>query len=265
MKLPNVKAMAIAVQNGAKKNTPQILMAFGIGGMITTTILAVKATPKAIKLLENAEEEKRQNDDSDCDAVKLTPLEIAKATWKVYIPAVSIGTVSVICLIGSSSVSAKRTAALATAYKISETALSEYKDAIVETVGEKKAKAVKDKVAEKKIEKNPLKETNIIITDKGYSLCFDTLSGRYFKSDMNTIKKAENEINLRLREDNYVSLNTLYDILDISHTKLSEELGWSINTNGSVELEVSAQIADDGQPCLVIDFSPMPIYDYWKL
>lgn len=270
MNKPNLKGIVRSVQTEVAKRSPQILMGIGIAGMVTSTVLAVKATPKALKLIEKAEDQKME--DQLNDGVKpneveetLTPVETVKAAWKAYIPAAAVGAVSIVCLIGSSNVNARRTAALATAYKLSETALTEYKDAVVETIGEKKVQAVKDKVAEKRIEKNPVSKNEVIVTGKGSSLCFESLSGRYFNSDMNAIKKAENELNLLLRDENFVSVNTLYDLLDIEHTKLSDELGWNIEKDGYLELEVSAQVADDGRPCLVIDYSSMPTYDYWKL
>ena len=38
----------------AEKNSPAILTGLGIAGGITTTVLAVKATPKALKLIEES-------------------------------------------------------------------------------------------------------------------------------------------------------------------------------------------------------------------
>lgn len=270
MNVPNIKGFAHNVQMSVAKNSPKILMGVGIAGMVTSTVLAVKATPKALKLIEEAEDQKMENQLNDgikpTEIVEtLTPVETVKATWKAYIPAVSVGAVSIACLLGSTNINARRTAALATAYKLSETALTEYKDAVVETIGEKKAKAVKDKIAEKRVKENPVSKNEVIVTGTGTSLCYDTLSGRYFQSDMNAIKKAENELNMMLRDENYVSLNSLYDMLKLEHTKMSDELGWNIDRDGYVEIEVSAQISEDSQPCLVLDFSAMPRYEYWKL
>lgn len=270
MNKPNLKKLVRNVRIGIGEHSPKILMGVGIAGMVTTTVVAVKATPKALKMIEEAENDKMEKQLED--GVKpteiietLTPLETVKATWKAYVPAAVIGAVSIACLLGSCSVSGKRTAALATAYKLSEAALSEYKDAVIETIGEKKAEEVLNKKAEKQLAANPVGKNEIIFTGKGTALCYDTLSGRYFQSDMNTIKKAENEMNLCLREENYISLNSFYDMLNLEPTKFGEELGWNIETDGYVDIEVSAQIAEDQTPCLVLDFSSMPRYDYWKL
>lgn len=243
------------VQTEVLKHSPEILTGIGIAGMITTTILAVKVTPKALILME---ERKR-----DLEMEKLTPIEIIKTTWKCYIPAVITGTVSIGCLIGASSVNARRNAALATAYKLSETALSEYRDKVVETIGEKKEQTIQEKIDKDHVDKNPVSKSEVIITEKGNTLCYDSISGRYFKSDIEKIKKAVNELNRKMTYDIYVSLSEFYDELDLDHTLLSDDLGWSID-DGLIDVSFSSQIADDGTPCIVINYAIAPKYDYSK-
>jgi hypothetical protein len=142
-----------SVQTMVTQHSPEILTGIGIAGMVTTTILAVKATPKALKLLKEREEVQKE---------PLTPVETVKTCWKCYIPAAVTGTLSVACLIGASSVNARRNAALATAYKLSETALTEYREKVVETIGEKKEQAVRDAIAKDKVEKNPVKSQELL-------------------------------------------------------------------------------------------------------
>lgn len=237
------------------KRSPEILTGIGIAGMVTTTVLAVKATPKALVLIGQAENEKERD---------LTAIETVKVAWKPYIPAIVTGTMSTVCLIGASSVNLRRNAALATAYKLSETAFAEYKDKVIETVGEKKEKIVKEKVAEERIKKNPVTKNDVIITGNGSTLCYDSLSGRYFQSDIESIKKAVNELNRRMVYDVYVSLNEFYDELDLDHTIMGDDLGWNLD-NGLIEVGFSSHIADNGTPCIVIDFHVAPRYDYSKL
>ena len=217
MKLPklNLSKVAKNMQHTLGKYSPQILTGIGVAGMITTVVLAVKATPKALELIEDRKEE--------LDADKLTIVDTVKAAWKPYVPAAVTGVLSTVCIIGGNAVGTRRTAALAAAYKISETALHEYKDAIVETVGEEKAKEVKEKVIQNKLDKNPVVEKQIIVTNKGTFLCYDSLSGRYFQSDIETIRKAQNDINDYLFSEDYASLNMFYDFLGLEHTRLGEE------------------------------------------
>lgn len=247
------KASVVKFFKDAKEVTlrhkPEILMALGATGLITTTFVAVRATPKALKHIE--EEKKRLNVD------KLTVIETVKATWKDYVPATVTGTASLICLIGSSSENLKRGAALTTAYKISEAALTDYKDAVKELVGDKKAQAIKEKVTKKQIEKNPVTKNDVIVTDRGNTLCYDAISGRYFYSDIDLIRKAENKINRRMLSEMYISLNEFYDELNLDHIAVGDDLGWRVE-DGYIELSFGSHLSDDGRPCLVIEYNIAP-------
>lgn len=236
--------------------SPEILTGIGIAGMITTTVLAVKATPKAMSLIE----EKKNEEWTD----ELSPLEIVKIAWKPYIPAIVTGATSVACIIGASSVNAKRNAALTAAYKLSETALTEYREKVVETIGEKKEQIVRDKVAEERIKKNPVSKNEVIVTGNGKTLCFDPISGRYFMSSIEAIKRAENELNKQLLHDifGYVSLNDFYDELGLDRTIIGNDLGW--NTDQLIDVSFSSQLNDNGEPSVVLDFLSTPKYNYDK-
>lgn len=234
-------------------HSPEILLGIGIAGMVTTTVLAVAATPKALKIIEQTKK--------DLDTDTLTPAETVKATWKCYIPAAVTGVSSIACLIGSSRVNAKRNAALATAYKLSETALTEYREKVIETIGEKKEQAIRDKIDQEHVEKDPVSQKEVIVTGRGTSLCYDYQSGRYFDSDIESIKRAVNEINRRMLVHDYVSLNEFYDELGLAHTKIGDDLGWRID-RGYIQEQFSSHIADDGRPCLVLNYSVAPQHDY---
>lgn len=276
MNKPNVTKLFKNVQQIASRRSPEILIGIGIAGMITTTVLAVKATPKAMELMRA--EKRRKNKDSTIIfdeakstyrghgkqpyCCKLSLFETVKTTWKCYIPAVSTGIVSAACLIGAQSVNARRNAALATAYKLSETAFTEYKDKVVETIGEKKEQAIKDKITQEKLEKNPVSSNEVIMTEKGNTLCFDPLSARYFLSDIDQIKRVEYALNEMMFVTDYVSVNDLYDELGLAHTSVGDDLGWCLHRDGKAKFDFSARIADDGRPCLVLDYWVAPKYGY---
>lgn len=249
----NVGEFFKSVQSTTVKHGPEILTGIGIAGMVTAIVLGVEATPKAIKLIEEKKKE--------ADVERLTPAETVKATWKCYIPTVVTAGLSTVCLIRSCSIGLRRNAALATAYKISETALSEYREKVIETIGEKKEKTVREKVDKEHITKNPVTKNEVIVTEKGTTLCYDHLSGRYFNSDIERIKKAVNELNRRMISENYISLNEFYDELGLDHIGLGEELGWNIDRN-LIDIDFSSQIADDGRPCIVVDYRTPPRYGY---
>lgn len=246
----------LSLKTAIKKHSPEILTGIGIAGMITTTVMAVRATPKALILIEERKEE--------IGAEKLEAMDMVKTAWACYIPAAITGTLSVACLIGASSVNARRNAALATAYTLSESALKDYQGKVIEMFGEKKNEAVKDAIAKDKVEKNPVVTREVIITEKGNTLCYDAISGRYFKGDIDKIKKAECELNRQMRDEMYVSLNDFYYEVGLDNIKIGDELGWNID-NGYIDLSFSSQLASDGTPCLVIDYSIAPRYNFSEL
>lgn len=241
------------VQRTVVKHSPEILTGLGIAGMFTTTVLAVKATPKALVLLEEAK--------AELETEKVPILEAVKTTWKCYLPAAVTGVASVTCLIGANSVHLRRSAALAAAYNISTTALTEYKDKVVETIGEKKEQAIQDKISEDHIKAHPASKSDIIETKKGTTKCFDRYTGRYFYSDIDAIKKAENELNRNIISEGYQSLNDFYDLLNLDHSDIGDIVGWRIDDR-TINIYRSAQLDDEDTPCIVISFNTQPHYNY---
>ena len=163
-----------SLQKTMRKHSPAILTGIGIAGMAAAAVMAVRATPKALRMVDDREIE---------DGKRLTTSEIVKTTWKCYIPAAVTGVCSAACIIGASSISARRNAALVTAYTISETALKEYKDKAVEVVGPKKEQAIRDAVAKEQLEQAGVPERKFIPTGRGETPCFDPLTNACFKSD----------------------------------------------------------------------------------
>lgn len=265
--------MSKKILKAIEKNSPHILTGTGIAGMITATVLAVKATPKALVLIEEEKrkqnrdllDKSKKNGDVECKQItKLKKTEVVKACWKCYIPALMIGTLSSACLILSNRINTRRITALAAVCKLSETALTEYKEKVIETIGEKKELEVRDNIIKDKIEKNPVTTSEVIITDKGETLCYDLLLDKYFKSDIESIRRAINILNNRMINDMYVSLSELYDELNLKHTSMSDRLGWNID-QGLIEISFSSQIAEDGRPCIVLNYLTEPKYDFSTL
>ena len=254
MKKGCIPKAAKTVWLAAKKHSPELLTGIGIAGMITTVVLAVRATPKALRLIE----EKK----ADISEETIPQIEAVKAAWKVYVPAVLTGILSTICLIGANSVNQRRNAAIAAAYSLSESALKEYREKVVETIGERKEQAILDDIAKDRITENPVRE--VIISDRGSTLCYDSLSGRYFKSDIEKLRRIVNDLNRRMRDEMFISLNDFYcavDNPDLGPTKLGNMLGWNID-KGYIDLNFSSQLTTDGTPCLVLDYTVVPEYEY---
>ena len=98
-------------------------------------------------------------------------------------------------------------------------------------------------------------------TKIGNTLCYDSASGRYFKSDMDKLKKAENTLNRQMRDEMYVSLNEFYYEIGLEGIGVGDNMGWNIDS-GYIDLEFSSQLASDGTPCLVISYRVEPRYEY---
>lgn len=256
MNKPNLSKLIANTKVTLAKHSPEILTGIGIAGMITTTILAVKATPKAMRLID----QKKKEEDLD----ELTPVEVVKTAWKPYIPAAVTGVTSIACLVGASAVNTKRNAVLATAYTLSETALKEYKDKVVETIGEKKEQTVREKINKDHLDKTPYNPGTVIMTEKGNTTCLDYHSGRYFKSDKQHIERAVNELNKTLLLENYVSLNQFYDEIGLEHTELGYDLGWNLD-DGLLEIDFSSHLMEDGTPVLVMNYSVAPHHKFDRL
>ena len=247
----NIKTMAKSVWAGAKKHSPEILIGMGIAGAASSVIFAIKATPKAMILLE----EKRQ----ELGVEKLEAKEIIKTAAPVYIPtAVSFG-VSVACIVGASSMNARRNAALTAAYTMSESALRTYRDKVLETVGEDKEREIRQKAAIEQQQKTPEPQALVVSNAAGQLKCFDSLSGRYFVSTKVEIDKAVNEFNRQLRDDMRISLNDWYDLIGLDTNKLGDMLGWDIE-RGYVETCYASRLDEDGLPCLVVNYVEPPHY-----
>lgn len=244
-----------------KRKSPEILTGVGIGGMITTTVLAVKATPEALRRIEARKKEEHHK--------KLTAVQTVQAAWKCYIPAGVTGTVSIACLIGASTLNGRRNAALATAASLAETSLREYRAKVVETLGEKKETAILDAIDRDRIERNPppasKNESPVVEGPVGQTLCYDSMFGRYFYSDVETLKRAENKLNRQMAtmSEPYISLNEFYMEIGLPIVDIGEDLGWNVD-DGMIELRFSSQLVNGRTPCLVMSHMIPPKYDYNK-
>lgn len=257
-----MKKMVQNLTQVISKNSPTLLTGLGVAGLVTTTVLAVKATPKALQILEERKEEELEiNEDFKC----FTRYGVIKEVWKCYIPAAIMGGVTIACMIGANSISLKRNAALAGVYSLTERTLREYQSKVVETLGEKKAKDIKDEVYKDRLKKNPVDESEVIMSGKGETLCYDAISGRYFKSDIETIRRVQNDLNRDLIHEMWLTLNDVYYALGLPPVKMGEHLGWAINES-LIDIKFSSQLTEKGVPCLVVEVTDEhnsgPYYDY---
>ena len=266
-------AKNISAKLGA--NAPGITIGLGTGAILVAGVMVGVATPKAMKLIEDAQVAKTKRfkqmrekapDDAVMDETdELTWVEIIKAGWKPYAPAIMTAVVGVACIVGGTRANARRNAALSAAYTVVEQTLNDYTAKTKEIVGEKKEKEIRDAIAEDELKKHPLSGYNVVRMPKcGKTLCYDVRSREYFMSDYNTIKKVENDLNRRLRSEMFISLNDVYDEFGIVHDdELGDDIGW--NVDDELEFTISSKIAEINEPCLVVNYVIAPRYDFRNL
>lgn len=248
------------------RNLPTILTGLTGAGVFVTAAMGVAATPKALMLLD--EEVCKRYEDEDLYNLDITERigllekkDIVKITWKIYIPTIAMGLITTACAFSANRIQQRRFLALAGVYSLTEATFKEYQRKVVKTLGSKKAKEIKEEIYRDKLEENPTVSKEITITGKGNTLCYETISGRYFMSDIESVRKAQNELNHNFLKDVFLPLNEIYYALGLSDVKMGNDMGWDLS-NGLLEFDFSSQLTQDGTPCLVIDYCDEPIYNF---
>jgi len=241
-----------AVANGVKMflihNNASIMTGVGIAGVPVTAYLSGKAAVKASKELEKMKYE------SDKEPAFM---DKAKKVAPIFVPPVMAAVTTMGCIYGANSVNARRIAALAGAYSMSESAFKDYKEKVVEIAGKKKSDDIHDATVIDKVQANPPKEDDILNTGFGDSLCYDSISGRYFRSNKEAIDKAFLKINNDILKDDYASWSDLMYNLGLPEMGAGEVLGWC----EEIQQTYTSTLSDDFTPVLVVDY-PMPIVDF---
>lgn len=242
------------ILRGIERESPSILTGLGVTSFITTAILAVKATPKALDLIER-EKEKRYQEKIE---TPLSKIDTIKITWKCYIPAAITGVAGITCFIGAHSINLRRNAALAGLYSLTEASLRTYQEKVIETIGENKERKIRDSIAQDQMDENPVTKNQIFVTGKGKTLFYDVWSGRYFESNMESVKRAQNDLNHKLLGgEMYLPLNFLYSELGLESIKGGEEIGWTFD-GGMLDVYFTSKIADNDIPCIVMNYKVEP-------
>lgn len=248
------------------RNSPAILTGMGVAGLVGTVVLAVRGTVEAYKAL-SAEANFRADEFSEQTGEHqgaypgdFTTKEIVEITWRHYIPTVASGAFTIACMVGSNHISSRRNAALVSVLTLTETALREYKEKVSEKFGEKKATQVEDEIREDRLKANPVENTTIILTGKGEHMFFDSFSGRYFKSDVETIRRLVNDFNQKLIQcaPMFLGINDFYDELGLERIELGDEMGWSAEDNMLDVRTSSAKMIKDGTPCGILEYRVWP-------
>lgn len=232
------------------QNSPAFMTALGVVGVFTTAILTAKAMPEAQRRVWDAESE-QTTDLSNLDKVKLT--------WTLFIPSALSASLSVVCIIGANSINKRRNAALLSVYALSETALKEYQSKVSDSIGEKAEQSIRDNLNNEKFEK-ALPSNTIVLTEESEVLCYDTFSGRFFKNNIESIRRAENDVNRQIINDFSASLNDFYRLIGLPPIDVGDDIGW--NNDKPLELLFTSRLDGTGKPAAAVDYRIRPYTKY---
>lgn len=253
----NFGAIVARARKVTADNAPTILTSLGVTGLVTTAVLTGQASFKAAEVLVQRHHELVDNEFEPLPAIEKTKI-VFPLVWQYFIPAVGTGAVAITCIIAANHIQTRRAAALASAYTLSQEFFKEYKGKVLEKLGDKKEQEVRDEIAQERVDKNPPSAQIVVVS--GLVLCLDRHTGRYFQSDMETIRRAENDLNQQIINQFYASLSDFYYLLGLEETGDSDELGW--NCDELLKIDFSTVLGPNNQPCLVIDYNAKPIRDY---
>lgn len=236
-----------------KKHSPEILMVTGTIGVVTSAVMACKATLKVNDILEETKQDvdkingvleneeyadKYSEEDSKRDLLIVyaqTGIKLAK----LYAPSVILGTLSLGAMITSNNILRKRNVALAAAYTVLDKGFKDYRSNVIERFGEKIDKELKYNIKAKTFEtvavdengkeKKTKEEVNVCDEISDFARFFDEGS-RYFTKDpeynLMFLKNQERYANDKLKAKGYLFLNDVYRMLDIPETKAGQIVGW---------------------------------------
>lgn len=241
----NVQQILTNTNKTLNANSPKIFTLLGIAGVISTSYLTGRASYKAALIIKSNEETDGIEPDKNERYKKAVRL-----TWKLYIPPVTSGIATVGCIFGLSHVTSRRATAAAAAYAISEKMFGEYRDKVEEQIGKGKSQKIRDNIAQDKVANN---SNQVIYVGKGLVLCCELFTRRYFRADMESLKKAENEINQMIFSEMYVMMSEFYNLIGLPNTSMSDYVGW--DSSRELELFFSTTLSEDGEPCIAFDYN----------
>ena len=245
------------IKSFCNENGMNILTGLGVVGVATTAVLAAKATPKALELLQEKDEYKQE-----VYGEPLTRFEKVLAMAPAYIPAVLTGLATVSCIVGMNRVSYTKQASLISAYTYLNSSYEEYRRKVKEVFGEEgeaKVRAELGREIELYEKYGSLHEPRLF---------YDEISNRYFEMSMYEMKEAEYNMNRMFNFLGALKLNEAYEFFNLAPTEYVESVGWAALRDWEVigyswiEATFDEITTHDGLQAFAIRFNMQPTKDY---
>lgn len=245
-----------------KRHGSTILTFMGGAGVVVTVVTAVKATPKAITLIEEAKEKKGE---------ELTTFETIKVAAPKYIPTILIGAGSLVCIFGANILTRREQAALISAYTLLDNSYKEYRNKLKELYGEEAHEEIVNAIAVEKVKEVGISAeclcANSSLTDDDACgepiLFYEEYSGRYFESTIEQVIVAEYHLNRNFILRGYTTLNEFYEFLGLETTDYDSKLGWTPD-DGLFWIDFNHRkvVMDDGLECYILEMMWEPSADF---
>lgn len=251
----------LRIKDWAVRNSPQILTGLGVVGLIGHTVVSGNAAIKAERVLREMKEdglfEYVKEHPENKEEKKAVAVDILKGVVVPYLPVLATGAFTIFCFTRATGITAERAAALGMLYSTTEQAFKTYRGKVLDHLSPEKEQEVYDSVAETKFLENYDKSTEAIATGYGDLLCYDVYSGRYFRSTIDMIRRAERSC---IQEGliGLVSLNDFYERLNIDTIPLGDSVGWDFAHDEGLEVIFTSVLDPNGVPALAITYEVYP-------
>ena len=244
-----------------KKHAPEILVIAGVGGTIVTTVMACKATTKIDEVLaENKEQiaktknyveetgfsDKYTEKDYQKDLIVMYTQRGLKL-FKLYAPAIAVGTISITAILAGHNVLKKRNVALAAAYEVVNKNFKDYRGRVIDRFGNELDRELRYNIRKEEVEKTVIDEktgkertvkeiTEIADIDPSseYAKFFDESCPGWTKDpeyNLMFLRNQQQYANDLLESRGYLFLNEVYEMLGIQRTRQGQVIGWIYDKN----------------------------------
>lgn len=237
-----------------KRSSPTILCCVAAIGVVGTAVSSVKATPKAMKLLKDATDEKGE---------ELSRVEMIITAAPLYLPAAAIGAGTIFCIFGANALNKRQQARLMSAYALLKNYHKEYRDKLIDLYGKEADVEIRNAMIRDRCNYHQINSDD----PDGKVIFYDEISGESILRYEREIIDAEYHFNRNFTMRGYAFLNEFYEFLGMPMTEYGGTVGWSMSSGIMwVDFEHRLIDNDDGGPaCYSIDMIFAPeILEEWE-
>lgn len=249
------------------KNDTKLLTGFAVAGVVATFGLAMKAGAKVSEVSKKKKLELEITDPDDKATKKKVIMEGVKEAAPSVAAAAVMGAATIGAIVGSHEKSTRKIATITAAYTLADGKVKDLTKAMNEVLDPKKVQEVKDKIVKDKVNDTPINQSNIVITGDGSVPCKDSFTGRLFYTNGAKLQRSIGELSDMCRNEYWVCLNELYDLVGLEECPMGDEFGWNTDdlVGGVLPITINAQLTDDNVPILYLDYYSKLKHDYRNL